>query len=267
MYGNLRFLYPSNPINPRVPDEMFLEEVDALKEVDLSILDGNLETESFKVRPQINPGDIIVYRGWMLSAVQYLNLCRGVHGQGGMMLTSYEKYLQCHHLPNWYPLLRKWTAETVVVEENADFASVMGQLGWGTYFVKDYVKSLKVGRGPFVHNIEQLQQTLEQMRYYRGAIEGGVCLRRVEMYEEGTEKRFFVFRGEPFSPEGGKVVPDILRHCAKVIDSPFFSVDIARNTEGEDRLVELGDGQVSDRVGWSAEAWARIFTSNCPTKE
>jgi ATP-grasp domain, R2K clade family 3 len=32
-----------------------------------------------------------------------------------------------------------------------------------------------------------------------------------------------------------------------IIDAPFYSVDVVENLAGELRLVELGDGQVSDK--------------------
>jgi len=45
------------------------------------------------------------------------------------------------------------------------------------------------------------------------------------------------------------------------IDSPFFSVDIAQTDDGVARVVEIGDGQVSDLVGWPAESFANIWQS------
>jgi len=42
-------------------------------------------------------------------------------------------------------------------------------------------------------------------------------------------------------------VPKIVQTIAPRIDSPFFSVDVVLSTDGTPRLIELGDGQVSDR--------------------
>jgi len=45
------------------------------------------------------------------------------------------------------------------------------------------------------------------------------------------------------------------------IPSQFFSVDVVRRADGILRIVEVGDGQVSDLVGWSADAFAAMWTA------
>ncbi|WP_299486401.1 ATP-grasp domain-containing protein, partial [Acaryochloris sp. IP29b_bin.137] len=42
-------------------------------------------------------------------------------------------------------------------------------------------------------------------------------------------------------------IPAIVETVTQRIDAPFYSVDIAQTLEGKDRIVELGDGQVSER--------------------
>ncbi|MEN1500901.1 ATP-grasp domain-containing protein, partial [Pseudomonas aeruginosa] len=46
---------------------------------------------------------------------------------------------------------------------------------------------------------------------------------------------------------------------AQRIDCPFFSVDVVESTSGELRLMELGDGQVSDRKQWPAARFAAML--------
>jgi hypothetical protein len=41
--------------------------------------------------------------------------------------------------------------------------------------------------------------------------------------------------------------------------SPFFSIDLITSESGELRLVEIGDGQVSDRKQWPAERFAAMM--------
>ena len=50
-----------------------------------------------------------------------------------------------------------------------------------------------------------------------------------------------------------------MAYCAEAIPGPFFSVDVAFRTDGVERIVEIGDGQVSDLVGWSVERFANIW--------
>jgi hypothetical protein len=37
-------------------------------------------------------------------------------------------------------------------------------------------------------------------------------------------------------------------------------VDVARREDGVERVVEIGDGQVSDLVGWSVEQFVEIWS-------
>jgi hypothetical protein len=70
-----------------------------------------------------------------------------------------------------------------------------------------------------------------------------------------SERRYFVLNGVGYA--GG--APDVVRACAERVCSSFFSVDVARRRDGALRVVEIGDGQVSDLVGWSAAAFASLW--------
>ncbi len=96
------------------------------------------------------------------------------------------------------------------------------------------------------------------MAHFRGQIEGGVCVRRVEALDPASEVRFFVRAGRAFGAEGA-AVPDLVRDVAGRIASPFFSVDIARRADGVQRVVEVGDGQVSDLVGWTPAQFMAVW--------
>jgi hypothetical protein len=49
-------------------------------------------------------------------------------------------------------------------------------------------------------------------------------------------------------------------YCAEAIASPFFSVDVARRADSIERIVDIGDGQVSDLVGCSVERFVEIWS-------
>lgn len=73
------------------------------------------------------------------------------------------------------------------------------------------------------------------------------------------EQRFFVRNGIPYSKEN-QGHPQILYDIAKRIDSPFYSVDLAVNVSKRQwRLVEIGDGQVSEPKKWKLESFFSIF--------
>jgi hypothetical protein len=39
----------------------------------------------------------------------------------------------------------------------------------------------------------------------------------------------------------------------------FYSVDVVKRADGQHRIVEVGDGQVSDLVGWTPDRFANIL--------
>jgi hypothetical protein len=253
------FLFP-NGSTPDASDVMFADQSAALTAAGFtasicadSVLSG--------VRPLrgIPAGSTVVYRGWMATADEYAALARAVDRAGAVPLTSPGEYLAAHHLPNWYPLIADFTPETRVFPTDADLVAELQALDWGSYFVKDFVKSLKSGRGSVVRDPADAPAVVAELREYRGRVEGGVCVRRVEEFVPDSERRYFVLRGTAFAG-GTDPIPDVVRACAERVPSPFFSIDVVRRRDGVLRVVEIGDGQVSDLVGWSAGAFAAIWS-------
>jgi hypothetical protein len=216
-----------------------------------------------RLRPALEPGARVVYRGWMLTLDDYRTLAESVERFGGSCATSPDQYAATHYLPNWYNLVKDLTPpETVFFDADADLVDGVGQLGWGRYFVKDHVKSLKTSVGSIVECPDQIATVVSEMKKYRGLIEGGLCIRRVEDFIDGTEQRYFVLNQIPYSSERDAAIPEPVSYCAAAISSPFFSVDVARRSDGVDRvdrIVEVGDGQVSDLVGWSASRFVEMW--------
>ncbi|KQZ26153.1 ATP-grasp domain-containing protein [Duganella sp. Root1480D1] len=62
-----------------------------------------------------------------------------------------------------------------------------------------------------------------------------------------------------FSRDGN--VPPLVHELAALIPSPFFSLDTVISKSGQLRLIELGDGQVSDRKKWSPDRFAAMLQS------
>jgi hypothetical protein len=195
----------------------------------------------------------------MVKGEEYAALARAIEQCGAKAFTSPQEYLDTHHLPNWYPLLSDLTPETRVFPAEADIVEELRALGWGEYFLKDYVNSLKTARGSIVREPAEAPAVIAEMRGYRGETEGGICVRRVEEFIPESELRYFVLLGGGYAASEGVTVPDIVQRCADRLPSKFFSVDVARRTGGELRVVEIGDGQVSDLVGWSPEAFASMW--------
>jgi hypothetical protein len=258
----LHFLYPSDPIDLRKPDAIFMEQVDELRKLGLEVSTfslGQLGDATCKIRKPIPIGATVIYRGWMLKATEYEQLLSLIQTQQAVPLTSSEIYLSCHYLPNWYPLIREFTAETEILPAYADFSVALKTLNWEKFFIKDYVKSLKTSVGSVISRPEEIHLVLAELQKFRGTIEGGVCVRRYEDLIPYSEKRYFVIQGQAHGAVGP--VPDLVSECARRIASPFFSIDVATRADGVLRVVEIGDGQVSDLVGWEPARFAELWKS------
>jgi ATP-grasp domain, R2K clade family 3 len=129
--------------------------------------------------------------------------------------------------------------------------------GWTSCFLKDYVKSFSTDGGSIITDLTQIPAVIAKMKKYRGQIEGGLCARRLESFDVTTEQRYFVYEGKAFSVDG--TIPDVVQAVVRKVSSPFFSVDIIHRSDGVWRVVELGDGQVSDLKQWIPEKFLEIF--------
>jgi hypothetical protein len=278
---NPYFLFPSDPLNTRRIDEAFQDQAKTLTDAGFGYAIVNLEDDRIFSPRAVTPlgQDNLVYRGWMLSEGEYDKLETLVRVYGGKLLTNKDQYYQTHHIPNWYMLLNDMTAQTLVFPidtidfDDADelwdrvFERNLLRTGWRECFVKDYVKSLKTAGGSIVRNAAELRRVVEEMQKFRGTIEGGLCIRQFEEYIPQTEVRFFVVNGKVFAPKidssisiiGNKMFHVLAEEAAKRITAPFFSVDIAMRADFTPRVVECGDGQVSDLVGWTPEEFAKIW--------
>ncbi|NES95163.1 MAG: ATP-grasp domain-containing protein [Desertifilum sp. SIO1I2] len=258
----MRFLFPSDYFNPKQVDEAYSEQVGCLQNVGFEASTISLEAlalRSAKIFPVPKPGETLIYRGWMLAPNDYSRLVEAVRNTDADVLTSDDEYLATHYLPNWYPLIRDLTPETHFFSIEDDLERQLGELGWNRFFIKDYVKSLKTSVGSMIDEPSAIRTVVAEMQKFRGNIEGGICVRQVEDFVAETERRYFVVYGRAFAASTSEDVPEIVEECAKRINSQFFSVDVVERTDGCERVVEVGDGQVSDLVGWTAERFATVW--------
>lgn len=259
----MRILYPFNPLNVSEADEPYQEEFALLKRkgINCSLFDYDaLAFDEFKPRPGLQNDEVVLYRGWMLTPENYRKLTRFITAKGASVLTSPKSYVLCHHLPNWYESCREFTALSRFFADDEHLIENVKALNWNRFFVKDFVKSNSTERGSIASTHDEVKEIVEQIRTFRGDIEGGVAIRQVEQYVEDSEKRYFVFNAKPYAPDGD--VPAIVHHIATRINAPFFSVDIVQRVDGELRLVEIGDGQVSDKKMWNTEAFVNMVMEN-----
>jgi hypothetical protein len=255
-----RILYPSNPFKKTEPDEDYADEYLCAKEngINCSLFSiEDFDVGRFGARPELEPGTRVLYRGWMLAPTSYATLVDSIAARGSSAITSPTDYARCHYLPNWYEKCKPFTPATVFAKRSDNFSSIVADLDWQKYFVKDYVKSLTTSRGSVANTPSEISEVVAAIEKYRGQVEGGVCIREFENLMLETEERYFVVDGKAYSRDDD--VPDLVLEVASRAFSPFFSVDVAKRTDGELRLIELGDVQVSDRKKWELNAFVQVL--------
>lgn len=256
----MQIIYPDDYSKTGKPDEAFEQEylcAQALNIHCLLLSSEDVALSKYKFSHPFKSDSPVIWRGWMLNKDEYQQLYHAVNTHGGQMLETPEDYIQNHHITGWYEACKEFTPKTVFTTVNADFESLTSQLQWPAYFVKDYVKSLTTTRGSIAQNADEIKEILKLIAQFRGDIEGGVSLRYVEKFLNDSERRYFVLNKKIFSADDD--IPEFVKKVAQQVNTPFYSIDVVKNTEGELRLVEIGDGQVSDIKEWSAEKLTKAF--------
>ncbi len=259
----MRIIFPFDPLDEKQADGPFKDEYQTMLSmgVDCSLFDFDaIEFDEFRPHPKLNESEVIMYRGWMMKPSVYEKLTSMVKNKGGKMLTSPDNFILSHHLPQWYESCKMFTPETLFSDTEEGLEELAANSGWDAFFVKDFVKSNYDERGSIAQNQSEVLEIVELIKAYRGEIEGGISLRRVEEYLPETEQRYFILNSIAYSAEGN--IPELVSMIAKIHSAPFYSVDVIQRSDGELRLVELGDGQVSDKKTWPAEVFCQMIANN-----
>ena len=243
-------VYPKSLVSKKV-DEMFEEEYLCIKKMfDTCLVDqDNLLSKKDLPLPA---GLTLLYRGWMLpeDVYSHLNDC-AVHCQSSLVVSP-QQYLLSHHINNWYPLVQQDTAQTVFGSEHH-----LPPIPFEECFVKDFVKSSSKS----LCKKENIAQAILAIKHHRQGIEGGIAIRQKEEYMS-DEYRSFVVNQRLFTNPQQNLPPQavaLLEKTAPVLLSPFSSVDIRCRQDGKWRIVEIGDGQVSDFKEWNVQDFASMI--------
>lgn len=250
-------IYPSDPLIPKkqAVDGLWIEEANALASVGFEIVPVDVDNLNTRQLEKLT-GRSILYRGWMLTPQKYETLESELKKHNASLLCNTHDYTATHYLPNWYPKVKDYTAETIIVENPYQLKEAITSLKWKEgYFLKDFVKSLKTSTGSTVMNYAEAENVLREMAHYRGTIEGGICIRRHLNLQNNTEVRFFALNGRVCSPDGC-IIPPMVQEIADRFKDIFISIDIAKLENGDYTLIEIGNGQVSDHVGWELSKFA-----------
>ncbi|MFD8635480.1 ATP-grasp domain-containing protein [Streptomyces sp. NPDC059533] len=273
-------LYCADPLNGRRTDPHFAQEARVLRARGAAValidhdalLAGDAEGAVARV-PSAAGG--VRYRGWMVPAARYAELDEALRRRGAELLVSPDAYRRAHELPGWYETFAALTPVSVwlptapgEVPDGARLAALAAGLPPGAAVVKDYVKSRKhewheACHVPDLGDPVALRRVVGRFVELQGEfLAGGVVLRAFEDFvaPEGaaTEVRVWwrggeprLFTAHPDSPvvEAAEIPArdlEPVRAAVRALGCPFVTTDLALRADGAWRVVEVGDGQVSD---------------------
>jgi len=251
------FILPSSPFSIKEVDSSYEEEFNLLKNEGFKVYLINIDDlDTTKIYPKYEEEQLI-YRGWMLTQENYEKLNNKVNQN---LIVQPKEYVTSHHIINWYENIKESTFETHFTDVESA-AILFKKLQWKEAFIKDYVKSIKTGKGSIVDSAADIERLKIDMLTYKGFIEGGLVFRKVEKFDKTSETRFFVLNGVVNSPK--EVPEDMLKLAEKIThqhNAFFYTIDIIKQ-EDNYKVIEIGDGQVSDMVGWNPQDFIKIFKS------
>jgi hypothetical protein len=214
--------------------------------------------------PQPAAGSVAVYRGWMLRSGQYAAFANALADRKMMLRTSADQYRQAHELPGWYAALAGVTPRSVwtVGADRDGFERARRELGPGPAVLRDYTKSMKHywHEAAFIPDLGDAHAAWTVASRFRQLRDddftGGFVLRRFERFISAEIRTWWVDGARrlvgphpdtphdkpPADPDLSKIEPLIA-----ALRLPFVTVDLAQRADGVWRVIELGDGQVSDR--------------------
>lgn len=262
-------LFPSDALWPRRVDEHYAAEADAARAAGLTVAVVDHDALAAGKDPQgavarVPAGHDAVYRGWMLDATAYGGFAAALAERDVTLRTDAGQYRRGHELPGWYDALSAYTPESVWTNgfDQADFDAARTALGAGPAVLRDYCKSMKhywheAAYIPDLADPSAAWSVARRMAELRGDdLTGGFVLRRFEHFTGAEARTWWVggvcrlITAHPDTPDDqppADLEVSWLEPAVSGTGLPFVTVDLARTTGGAWRVVELGDGQVSDR--------------------
>ncbi|MFJ6194676.1 ATP-grasp domain-containing protein [Micromonospora sp. NPDC092111] len=262
-------IVPADPLRPRRPDPHFAPEARAAREaghpvavVDHDALAG--AGDLARAVAAVPAAADAVYRGWMLSAAAYAGFAEALRARDVVLRTGVAQYRRAHELPGWYDAAAAITPESrwTVGAARADFDRARAELGTGPAVLRDWTKSAKHHWAeacfvPDLADADAAWRVATRLRELRDDdFTGGFVLRRFERLDAAEVRTWWVdgrcvlTGAHPDTPDALPAAPvdaDLPAAVVAALGLPFVTADLARRADGVWRLVEIGDGQVSDR--------------------
>lgn len=277
-------LFCESPFDKNKVDEDYVDQALAAHANGFGILLFNYDdltsedrfSEATKQIQRLEQMANVIYRGWMLTPKQYFVLYNDLLSKNFKLVNTPAEYQNCHYLPDSLRFIEKRTPRTVF--EKFDHENSMNILlekakifGHNPVILKDYVKSEKHDWEtacfvPDASNSVKLKASIAKLLELRGNyLNEGIVIREFIALNDLTfhsksgmplteEYRLFFYNKKlidiyDYWEEGvyelSKPDTSEFEEIAQQIESNFFSMDIARQKNGELIIIELGDGQVA----------------------
>ncbi|MEU8283859.1 ATP-grasp domain-containing protein [Micromonospora sp. NPDC048905] len=264
----MMLLVPAHPLRPRRPDDHFAPEAHAARAagIDVAVVDHDAvaRDDAQAAVTAVPAGGVAVYRGWMLHSDRYAGFADALTARDVTLRTSAEQYRRAHELPGWYDGLAAVTPTSTWTTgaERTAFDQARTRLGGGAAVLRDYTKSMKhhwheAAFIPDLTDPEAAWQVATRFRELRADdFTGGFVLRAFERLTTAEARTWWIggacvlVGAHPDTPDD---LPPTgldlttLTPLVAALDLPFVTIDLARRDDGVWRVIELGDGQVSDR--------------------
>lgn len=272
--GGVNFLFCNHPLYPKKVDEDYDAEFQSasLNHTCALFSYEDLKEEKLSLYGERIAG-LTIYRGWMMKPEMYRLFYEKLEAKGIVLINTPEEYERYHLLPKWYMDFETKTPKTIWIE-SADSEELLKKIEQeeGPFIIKDYVKSRKhewydACYIPEIGDKDNSKKIINNFitRQAEGLV-GGLVVRK---FEELKHIGFHDKSGMPISEEyrvfvyGRRVLAidnywtdkqhlDLsqeeyswLDSIAANIRSNFMTIDLARKSDGQLVIMELGDGQVS----------------------
>lgn len=267
----MTILMCADPLNPRRVDGHFAREAEAVRAlggsvalIDHDALQRGDAVEAVRRVPRgLGPA---WYRGWMITCGEYTTLATALGDRDVALAVPPDGYQKAHELPGWYDTFAGVTPPSVWLPvppgkapTEQELAELTRPLRPGPAIVKDYVKSRKHDWDeacfvPDLTDTARLHAIVSRFVALQGdLLAGGIVIREFETFE-GGEARVWWVDGEPVLVSPHPDTPDRnlrpqaepIAPCVRALGCRFITTDLARSADGAWRVVEIGDGQVSD---------------------
>ncbi len=261
-------LVPADPLRSTRPDPHFAPEAAAARDrghrvavVDHDALARGEAERAVAGVLATEDGEEAVYRGWMLRSEHYAAFVDALARRGVVPRTGAAQYRTAHELPGWYGAFRDLTPESAWTDgfERAEFEVARDRLRGGPAVLRDYTKSMKHHwhEAAYIRDLADADAAWAVARRFTELRDddatGGFVLRRFEPFTSAEIRTWWVdgtcalVGPHPDTPEDVPDAPDLTAIGPLLRGLRFVTVDLARRADGAWRVVELGDGQVSDR--------------------